>query len=63
MVQCFSGFRRGLDDQVETEDERGQRRSMETMNCQSKTKTKLRSKEDMCYSLYTQGLYSMSQRP
>ena len=63
VVQCFSGFRRGLDDQVETEDERSQRRSMESMDCQSKTKTKLRSKEDTCYSLYTQGLYSMSQRP
>ena len=47
----FSGsvvqwFRRGLDDQVETEDERGQRSSRETMNCQIKTKTKLRSTTD-----------------
>ena len=40
------GFRRGLDDQVETEAERDQRSSMETMNCQSKTKTKLRSTTD-----------------
>ena len=50
-VQCVSDsivrwFRRGLDDQVETEDERDQRSSMETMNCQSKTKTKLRSTTD-----------------
>ena len=39
-------FRRGLDDQVETEDERDQRSSVETMNCQIKTKTKLRSTTD-----------------
>ena len=39
-------FRRGLDDQVETEDERGQRGSREAMNCQSKTKTRLRSTTD-----------------
>ena len=50
-VQWISGsmvqwFRRGLDDQVETEDERDQRGSMETMNCQIKTKTKLRSTTD-----------------
>ena len=43
MVQWF---RRGLDDQVETEDERDQRSSVETMNCQIKTKTKLRSTTD-----------------
>ena len=43
MVQWF---RQGLDDQVETEDERDQRSSRETMNCQSKTKTKLRSTTD-----------------
>ena len=47
-VQWVSGsmvqwFRRGLDDQVETEDERS---SGETMNCQNKTKTKLRSTTD-----------------
>ena len=50
-VQCVNGsmvqwFRRGLDDQVETEDERDQRSSVEAMNCQSKTKTKLRSTTD-----------------
>ena len=50
-IQWVSGsvvqwFRRGLDDQVETEDERDQRSSVETMNCQSKTKTKLRSTTD-----------------
>ena len=33
-------FRRGLNDQVETEDERNQ------WNCQSKTRTKLRSTTD-----------------
>ena len=43
MVQWF---RRGLNDQVETEDERDQRSSRETMNCQSKTKTKLESTID-----------------
>ena len=43
MVQWF---RRGIDDQVETEDERDQRSSAEAMNCQSKTKTKLRSTTD-----------------
>ena len=53
-VSMVQWFRQGLDDQVETEDERDQRGSMETMNCQIKTKTKLRSKEDTCYSLYTQ---------
>ena len=47
MDQWFDGFRRGLNDQVETEDERDQREfSVETMNCQSKTKTKLRSTTD-----------------
>ena len=50
-VQRFSGsmaqwFRRGLDDQVETEDERDQRSSVETMSCQIKTKTKLGSTTD-----------------
>ena len=54
-VSMVQWFRRGLDNQVETEDERDQRSSRETMNCQNKTKTKLRSKEDTCYSLYTQG--------
>ena len=43
MVQWF---RRGLDDQVETEDERDQKSSVKTMNCQIKTKTKLRSTID-----------------
>ena len=50
-VQRVSGsmvqwFRRGLNDQVETEDEGGPRGSVKTMNCQSKTKTKLRSTTD-----------------
>ena len=50
-IQWISGsavqwFRGGLDDQVETEDERDQRSSKETMNCQSKTKTKLGSTTD-----------------
>ena len=45
-VSMVQWFRRGLDDQVETEDERVQRGSMETMNCQIKTKTKLRSTTD-----------------
>ena len=43
MVQWFRG---GLDDQVETEDEKDQWCSVETMNCQTKTKTKLRSTTD-----------------
>ena len=50
-IQGFSSsrvqwFRRGLDDQVETEDEKDQRGSRETMNCQIKTKTKLGSTTD-----------------
>ena len=50
-IQWVSGsmvqwFRRGLDDQVETEDERDQRSSVETMNCQIETKTKLGSTTD-----------------
>ena len=39
-------FRRGLDDQVETEDERNKGGSVKTMDCQNKTKTKLRSTTD-----------------
>ena len=48
-------FRRGLDDQVETEDERGQRSSVETVNCQIKTKTKLRSTTDTEAILIVEG--------
>ena len=43
MVRWFRG---GLDDQVETEDERSQWSSVKAMNCQTKTKTKLRSTTD-----------------
>ena len=42
-------FRQGLDDQVETEDERNQ------WNCQSKTKTKLRSTTDTKVILIVEG--------
>ena len=58
MSQWFKGFqwfRRGLDDQVETEDERGQGSSVETMNCQIKTKTKLRSTTDTEVILIVEG--------
>ena len=48
-VQGDQWFRGGLNDQVWTEDERN------PVDCKIKTKTKLRNKEDTCYSLYTQG--------
>ena len=52
MVRWFRG---GLNDQVETEDERDQRSSVETMNCQIKTKTKLRSTTDTEAILIVEG--------
>ena len=52
-VQWFKGLMVQMRPRQPSRD-RGQEGSKEAMNCQNRMKTKLRSKEDTCYSLYTQ---------